>query len=268
MLFYGIVSLCCILTAVFSFFDFSYSDNERIDRLLTLSMPLVFASVLSVCLLIREKSGLFRLPKKLVFALPCLLVAVNNFPFCSYLSGKSVFADIGKTEVAVFTLYCALVGFFEECVFRGVVFALFADRFSKNHKGVLLTFFSSSVTFGFAHVLNLFTGASPVSVVMQIGYSVLIGGLCAYALLKTKNIIVCAFVHALYDFCGLLLDGEIGLGTGIVFDFPTIILTVCIGVAVASFVLYEVFSYSEEERVILYRRLGFGVSEREDAANK
>ena len=257
------VALCCALTIVFSFVDVSYSQNERVDKLVGLTTPLLFGSIVVAFLLKKEKSGLFSRPCKLLFLLPCLLVAVNNFPFVSYFTGKSAFDKVGGMEIFSFVFYCVLVGFFEEGIFRGIVFPLLAERFPKNRKGVILTFFLSSGLFGLAHLFNLFAGAGIGGVALQVCYSTLIGGLCAFALMKTKNLLCCAFVHTTYNICGLALDLELGLGLGVVFDLPTALMMAGVGVAVGIFVLYGVFTYSEEERICLYQRLGFGITERE-----
>ena len=49
------------------------------------------------------------------------------------------------------------------------------------------------------------------------------------------------------------------LGSGTVFDIPTVILMAVVGVSVGIFVLYSVWKYPEEERIELYKRLGFGI---------
>lgn len=69
----------------------------------------------------------------------------------------------------------------------------------------------------------------------------------------------CAITHAIYNFCGLLFTSTVGLGSGSVIDPPTGIMMAVIAVIVGVFVLYQVFTYSEVERVDLYQRLGFGV---------
>ena len=76
--------------------------------------------------------------------------------------------------------------------------------------------------------------------------------------MKTRNIFCCAFVHGLYNFCGLLLGkaSENGLGTGIVLDTGTCITMAIVGVLVGAFVVYKVLTYTEQERSTLYAQLG------------
>ena len=49
------------------------------------------------------------------------------------------------------------------------------------------------------------------------------------------------------------------LGSGVIFDTPTVILMAVVGISVGIFVLYSVWRYPEEERIELYKRLGFGI---------
>ena len=53
--------------------------------------------------------------------LPCMAVAVNNFPFITFLSGRA-YVDTSAKHVALYALVCLSVGFFEEMAFRGCIF--------------------------------------------------------------------------------------------------------------------------------------------------
>ncbi len=197
---------------------------------------------------------LFSWPQKLLWAIPCLIVAVNNFPFISYYNGNMSFARTSATDVVLFAVYCFAIGFFEETVFRGVLFVLIAERLTKDRKGLVKTFVISACAFGFAHIFNIF-GGNVGGTLLQIGYTTLTGGLFAFVLIKTKNLICCAVVHGVYNFCGLLLSAQ-GLGNGVVFDAGTVVMTAIIAVCAAIFVFYGLFTYKTEELRTLYARLG------------
>lgn len=250
----AVIILLCVAVAVLEFVPVTYVQDEVRNGLLSDSVPLLVGSVAVIWLMIRGKSGLFGKPVKLLWFLPCLIIAVDNFPFYSYFTGKSQLYHTEAADWALFALYCAGVGVFEECVFRGILFPLMAGYFTPDKKGFLKTYFLSSVLFGAMHLFNLFAGAGG-GAILQAGYSTLTGGLFAYALIKTKNIFFCAFAHGLYDFCGLMLPM---LGGGTRFDAPTVAIMAVVSVAVAAFVLHAVFTYPEQERKELYARLGFG----------
>ncbi len=247
------------LFLVFSLLNIEYSSDARTNRLIRSALPLIFGVGVVAIALVRMKIKLFSKPQRLLFLLPCFLVAVNNFPFASYFAGESVFLSPTAGQVALFALYCLLVGLFEEGVFRGIVFPILAEKLLHNKRGFLLAFVLSSLLFGLVHLFNLFAGASVGGTFLQVGYSTLIGGLCAFALIQTKNILCCAAVHAVYNFCGLLLDGNLGLGGGIVFTLPTTLMMAVVGVMVGVFVLWKTFTYPEDERKLLYRK--FGITE-------
>ena len=247
----GVIVLLCALTAVFEFVKLNFCADETANRLLQACLPLLFGGVGVTLLMGRGESGLFGKPTKLWAMLPCLVVAVNNFPFIAYFSGKMSLVYTQGYHFLLFAVYCALVGFFEELIFRGVLFPLLAGRFPNNKKGFLWSYFLCSVIFGLAHIFN--------GDLLQVGYCILTGGLFTYALIKTKNVLFCAITHAVYNFCGLLFTSTVGLGNGSVIDLPTGIMMAVIAVFVGVFVLYQVFTYSEEERAELYKRLGFGV---------
>ena len=61
--------------------------------------------------------------KKLVFVIPALVIAVNNFPWVSFLAGDCTLdADIG--EIVFYAFICFCVGLFEELAFRGCALML------------------------------------------------------------------------------------------------------------------------------------------------
>jgi membrane protease YdiL (CAAX protease family) len=157
-------------------------------------------------------------------------------------------------DVFLFALYCIAIGLFEEIVFRGILFSVLAGYFSSDKKGLWKTFVISSVIFGGAHLFNLFYGAGLGGTLLQALYTTLTGSLFAFAFIKTKNILVPAIIHGVYNFCGLLLS-EQGLGAGAVLDLGTGITMAIVGVVIGVFVLYSMYKHPEQERVELYRRL-------------
>ena len=93
-------------------------------------------------------------------------------------------------------------------------------------------------------------------------FNELTGALFAFILIKTKNIMLCALTHGLYNFCGLLFSAEQGLGAGVVFDIPTALTMLIVSLIVFVIALIAFIKYKDEERIELYGRLGFGVAEK------
>ena len=118
------------------------------------------------------------------------------------------------------------------------------SRVSPETVAVFLAILLTSAVFGLVHTLNLFIGGSPTAVIMQIGYSFLIGGMCAIVLLKTRCIWIPVFIHALYDLGGMLVEY---LGGGTLWDTPTVVLTVIVSVAVVAYFLVLLFRMKKDE---------------------
>jgi len=243
----AIIAMLCLLTVVLDFVDIPYLKDEFQNRMLSKIIQQTCGGIAAVLLMIRLRIRLFGKPQKWLFLIPCIIVALDNFQFSAFIQGKMQLARTSAWDFILFAGYCLTVGFFEECIFRGVIFSVLASLFPQNKKGFLLTFALSSIVFGAAHLLN---GLS-----WQVGYTILTGGLFAFCLIKMKNILFCALVHALYNFGGLLFDANF-LGTGVIFDLGTVLTMLIVSVAIGIFVLIFTLKYPEEERQELYDRLG------------
>lgn len=178
--------------------------------------------------------------KNLLIIAPCLLICINNFPFIDYFMGNLY---INRYDlITAFALECVFVGLFEELLFRGLVLTICLERWRKSKHGELLAILISSAAFGLFHLLNLFSGSSVGAVLMQIGYSFLLGCMLSFTLLKTKCVWLCVFFHALYNFGGLFF---ITLGGGIFWSVFTIILTATVAVLVGGYLIFAYFKFSK-----------------------
>ncbi len=173
------------------------------------------------------------LVKSLLFALPAFLVAFNNFPFSTVIKGDARVTE-GAGMVLLLLLECLMVGFFEEMAFRGVVFLGILKKAPESRLWAFASIVISSAVFGLVHLVNLIE-SSPAAVLMQIGYSALIGAMCSVLLMKTANIWLCVAVHGLFNFCGAVIPR---LGEGEIWDSFTVVLTVIISLAVTAYMVY------------------------------
>lgn len=192
-----------------------------------------------------------------LFLLPAFAVALANLPLISYLNGNMSLVRDGTADFILFIVYCISVGVLEELVFRGVLFPALAGSFTQDKKGLIKAFVLSSVLFGAAHLTNLFRGANVGATFLQVLYTTLTGGLFCFVFIQTKNVLCSAAVHALYNMCGLIFEtpARLGLGSGVVFDAPTIIVMAVIDVCVCVVVLYSLRKYPIEEQKAFYKRL-------------
>lgn len=189
-----------------------------------------------------KKYGFFKVFKnvnahKILLVLPAFLVAINNFPFVTILSGKVEITN-DAVHIVLYVLYCLSIGVFEQSVFVGLVFGFCVILFRNSKYGLIKSVILGSIAFGGAHLVNLFGGASVGATLLQVGYSFLIGAMSIIVLCYTQNLIVSILLHFVYDLGGLLLSVGIGIGSGMQWDIVTIVITAVLAVAVAIYVIY------------------------------
>lgn len=182
---------------------------------------------LLVLLILKGYGAPFRFSVKLshlIWALPCLAVAVVNFPFTALIGGNAVLDRVDL--LWLFLLKCLSVALLEETFFRALLVPLLGgETTAKKLRAVLL----SAALFGLMHLLNLFSG-NVGGVLLQVGYTFLLGCMFAVMLLKTGNVYLCMLTHFLFDIGGLIVTD---LGHGAFQDRTFWILTAVFGVLCA-----------------------------------
>ena len=255
---YALIVLLCAVMVVFemipSLKEIPFTSDVAYNQLISLMIPLI-AGGFAVALITKEFGlKLFQKPQNLWVLLPAFIVALDNLPWLAYFAGKLSLKHTQPMHFTLFGVYCMLVGFFEEVLFRGVFLSLIAGVFERTHKGLLKTYLVSSVAFGAIHLLNVFTSGG--AAILQAGYSILTGGLFGFVMLKTKNVLFPALIHGVYNFCGQLFATAPGLGYGSFPDLPSGIMMAVVSLIIGAFVVYNVLKYPEGERLELYSRLG------------
>lgn len=240
------------LVAIEVAFNLSKDDSWTVHMLYLSSTRLIGGAVCAIFMIefsfdkIMHPQGNKSL-MAILAVLPAFAVAVNNFPFVSFLSGDcGLDAPIGK--ILIYALFCLSVGVFEEMAFRGCVLMYLLKSRRDSRKGIFMAILWSSVVFGLIHLINLFT-SSPGAVLLQIGYSALIGALCSLVLLATKNIWLCVLLHATYNFVGNVVSE---LGNGEMWTLPQMIFTAVIAVAVTAYCVWLFFKLPVSRAKELY----------------
>ena len=177
--------------------------------------------------------------RSILFIIPPFLVVVNNMPILSLAWGDAYIIHSAPAYWVWFILECLAIGLFEELAFRGVIFLMLAEKRHSTRKGLFWSLILTSAVFGAVHLINVLMGAGIGGVIMQIGYSFLIGAMCSVVLLKTRNIWLCVLLHAVYDFSGTLVPT---LGGGTWWDTPTVIFTVILAVATTAYLVWHFFT--------------------------
>lgn len=234
----AIITVCAPAMIFFEYAGIVYSADAALSEIIRMVITRGLGSLIFTAMVVYlgfRITDPLRRPflKSLVFVLPCLLVVVNNLPIIALATGAARLVG-SPAAVALFALECLFIGIFEEMAFRGVFFLMILEKRRSTKRQIIYSTVISSAVFGGVHLLNLLAGAGAGDVILQMGYSFLIGGMCAVVLLKTKNIWLPVMLHAVYDFCGFLLPS---LGEGSWWDTPTIIITAVLALAVAAYVI-------------------------------
>ena len=231
---YAILALSFVAAIVFSIPGLRLLADERADTLLLRVLSLIGLSVFLICLsLLTRQTYLLRFPHKsfpraLAWSIPCFLVAIVNFPFYALIAGTAVVER--ASLVPLFLFMCVLVGVSEELMFRGIIHDFIKQKLRGKKNGYLYAVLLSAAVFALWHFVNLIYGAGIVDTLLQVGYSFLIGAMLAVTYDKNRNIWLCVFIHALFDFGGMLVEY---LGKGNVHDTLFWVLTSVFGVLCA-----------------------------------
>ena len=227
----------------------TFTEDAVLAPLVSMTLTRLIGAVVFLVLLLHEGYRVIDPLQKpfwkgLLFTLPPFLVVVNNMPILSMIWGDAYLVHNAPVYILWFAAECLAIGLFEELAFRGVIFLLFAEKRHTTRVGLFWSLALSSAVFGGVHLVNLMVGAGIGDVMLQIGYSCLIGAMCSVVLLRTRNIWLCVALHAIYDFCGTLMPT---LGDGIWWDTPTVIFTTVLAVATATYLIWQFFRLDLDE---------------------
>ena len=234
---------------------FYSGDDEFVFLLADGIQRLIFSAVMFKFI---ADFGFNVIPEKMRVAgffavLPAVIIAINNFPFVSFLSGNCSVTET-PGNIAIFAVWCLGVGLFEEVSFRGVVLPLIYVKLRESNltvfgkkKPVFLTVAISSAIFALTHLVNLFNGFNP-AVFLQVGYTFLIGSMCGIVFVKTGNILFPSAMHFIYNFGGMLVE-KCGVGT--IWTTEQIICTAVVGVIVGAYLVYVVLFTADKDCDVL-----------------
>ena len=96
----AVIILFCALAALLDFVDISYVDDAFRNRMISKIIQQTCGSVAGVLLLLRLKVKLFQKPQQLLYLIPCMIVAIDNFQFSSYFNEKMELVRTGALSNA------------------------------------------------------------------------------------------------------------------------------------------------------------------------
>ncbi len=177
-----------------------------------------------------------RLAADAAWCLPCLAVALANFPFSALASGSAHIDAPGL--LWLFLLKCLFIAASEELLFRGLLLRLLCDALKEKPHRFVLAVTLSAAAFGLFHLFNLAEGAALPATLLQVGYTFLTGLMFACVTLKTGNIWGAIVLHFVFDAGGLIITD---LGSGAFQDTVFWVLTaVCAAACAVHLIIYAV----------------------------
>lgn len=200
--------------------------HEAAARMLYAAAALALGGLAAV--LPRERHCLTPLSIGAIMA--AFLVALNNFPIATLLVHRTATVTAPKEAVLAFLLACLGTALFEELLFRGFLLPLCLARTGRTRRGRFAAVLISSAVFGAFHLPNLLAGADPGATLLQVGYSFLVGCVAAVLCLLTGGLLLPVLFHLVYNVGGYLVPR---LGTGPLYDTPTVFVTVFLSLACA-----------------------------------
>lgn len=129
--------------------------------------------------------------RRFLYYAPLVILASGNL-----WNGAALHNSLMET---VCRIVCMLfVGFLEEVIFRGLLFAAIARDHLKS--AVII----SSVTFGVGHIINLFNGSGMnlVKNLCQIGFAIAVGFLLVTIFYRGGSLLPCILVHSAINILG------------------------------------------------------------------
>ena len=132
---------------------------------------------------------------RFLYYVPLVILASGNL-----WNGVAVNYSPAETACRVVCMLC--VGFLEEVIFRGFLFAAIAKN---NVKSAIVI---SSVTFGIGHIINLFNGSGMdlVSSLCQIVFAIAVGFLLVTIFYRGGSLLPCILVHSAINTLGTFAD--------------------------------------------------------------
>ncbi len=251
----GIVLCLCLLVALEAWRNLRGSPSLGDGMLYSLITAGIGSAMFLMVILYNSFTPVLKingraLPSHLAMVLPCLAVAINNFPIIPFFSGKAYLGGEPE-EILLYFVLCMATGLFEELLFRGYILMILLENRQKSKRGTATAVIVSSAVFGGVHLLNLFAGADPLSTLLQVGYSFLVGGMCAILLLKTGTVWYAVLIHGVYNFAGGVIPR---FGGGILWDAPTVVVTTILSLVVGGYMIFLLTRINEQKMDCLFTR--------------
>lgn len=216
------IAVYCVLQSV------ANPLNQRIG--IEYSVSAVFCVLQTIVLLLfilknklQKRYGLCRPSapaRRFLYYLPLLVLASGNL----FWNGVAHNYAPAATVCRIVCMLC--VGFLEEVIFRGLLFAAIAKD---NVRSAVVI---SSVTFGIGHIINLFNGSGMdlVNNICQIVFAIAVGFLLVTLFYRGGSLLPCIIVHSAINTLGTFAN-DAGLTAGMRLIHLAILIVITVAYA-------------------------------------
>lgn len=128
---------------------------------------------------------------------PLVVLCFSNLFYSLAFSGSFV-APSNGVYVALLFFDDLVVAIIEEVLFRGLLFLYFVQLFPNKKRGDIYALLFSSVAFSLLHLINIFS-SDPLTVLLQMGYSLVLGILLCLVYLGSQNMVLPILGHFLFN---------------------------------------------------------------------
>jgi membrane protease YdiL (CAAX protease family) len=219
---------------------FSVADNLSEKTGYMKSITVLVGVVLSIIIIIflkknnlLEKYGLCSFKgnlKSFLYFIPLLAILTVNL-----WNGIKMNTSVINTILFIISMLC--VGFLEEIIFRGFLFV------SMSQNGLKSAIVMSSITFGIGHIVNLLNGGDFVPTLLQVFYAIAIGFLFTIMFYKSKSLIPCIIVHAVFNSLSIFSVEN----SSMTFDIITAIFLCVVSIGYALWILKKTKTIKTEK---------------------
>ena len=249
-----LVVFAVVVVAVSVLFEFGlikYFEDSLTNQLFCSTVSRVILSLLFVYIInLFYTDSVFKITngglKGLMWSVPCFLVAFANFPYTAIFTGNLV---VTRSDIMFLYIFNILaIAIYEELVFRAFLVNIVIQFFKNNSHKYLFTILISSGIFAILHAIN-FTVSFSMDVLLQIGYTFLIGCMLSTLYLYTKNLYLCIGIHAIFDFGGMILMIA-NITEGVAWDTIFWIITAVCGAFCAAHVVFTVIKMDKRDNYV------------------
>jgi membrane protease YdiL (CAAX protease family) len=176
-----------------------------------------------------------------IIFIPSLIVSILNFPLDNVINKEIIF-NIDTSKLITYILFTLSIAISEELLFRGLFTSIPVSQIDNSKYRVIIRVFYVSIIFSLVHLLNLFT-SDILSVLLQVGYTFILGVMLTTLYIYTKNIIFCIIVHFIYNFVGTFTD----YFSNSYYESNMYIIWIIEGILVGSYILFLLYKMTKKD---------------------